>query len=186
MEYKIIEEAVRDILIEGIGEENVDHEAQLNTPDRVARAYKELFSGYTADIPAILSRTFEDAHDEMVIVRGIPMYSMCEHHMLPFIGTVHIGYVPDGKILGISKLARLVDAYARRLQLQERLTSQIADSIMEYVEPQGVGVVISAEHTCMTMRGVNKPGTQTVTSAMRGLFKEDPKARTEFLDLIRG
>lgn len=185
MENEIIESAVRKILTEGIGSKNVDDEALENTPDRVARSYTELLSGYGADIPAILSRTFEADHEEMVIVKGIPMYSMCEHHMLPFIGEVHIGYIPNGKVLGISKLARLTEAYARRLQLQERLTSQIANSIMEYVEPKGVGVVIRAEHTCMTMRGVNKPGTKTVTSAMRGLFKEDPRARSEFLNLIK-
>lgn len=185
MENEVIEAAVQNILNHGIGFENVDSEALQNTPNRVARAYSELFSGYEADIPAILSRTFEDNHDEMVIVRGIPMYSMCEHHMLPFIGVVHIGYIPDGKILGISKLARLVEAFARRLQLQERLTSQIADSIMEFVGPQGVGVVVEAEHTCMTMRGVNKPGTKTVTSAMRGLLKEDSRSRAEFLELIK-
>ncbi len=186
MESELIESAIKDILINGIGEEYVDPEAVENTPDRVARAYSELFSGYDADIPAILSRTFEDDHDEMVIVTKIPVYSMCEHHMLPFIGYAHIGYVPNGKILGISKCARLVDAYARRLQLQERLTAQIADSMMKYVEPQGVAVVIKAEHTCMTMRGVNKPGTKTVTSAMRGLLKEDSKSRAEFLELIKG
>ena len=185
MENDKIETAVKHILNHGIGAENVDAEALENTPNRVARAYSELFAGYDADIPAILGRTFEDDHEEMVIVTGIPMYSMCEHHMLPFIGEVHIGYIPDGKILGISKLARLVDAYARRLQLQERLTSQIADSIMEHVEPQGVGVVVKAEHTCMTMRGVNKPGTKTVTSAMRGLLKEDSRSRAEFLNLIK-
>lgn len=180
-----IELAVSQVLKYGIGAQHVDPEALENTPNRVARAYHELFSGYAADETEILSRVFDDPHDEMVIVKHIPMYSMCEHHMLPFIGEVSIGYIPDGKILGISKLARLVEIYARRLQLQERLTAQVADSIMEHVVPQGVGVVVEAEHTCMTMRGVNKPGTMTVTSAMRGIFKEDAKTRAEFLGLIK-
>lgn len=177
--------AVSQMLKYGIGAQHVDPEALENTPDRVARAYHELFSGYTADETEILSRVFDDPHDEMVIVKDIPMYSMCEHHMLPFIGKVSIGYIPDGKILGISKLARLVEIYARRLQLQERLTAQVADAIMKHVEPQGVGIVVEAEHTCMTMRGVNKPGTMTVTSAMRGIFKESAKTRAEFLGLIK-
>ena len=180
-----IESAITHVLEHGIGEQHVDPEALENTPNRVARAYHELFSGYTADETEILSRVFDDPHDEMVIVKDIPMYSMCEHHMLPFIGKVSIGYIPDGKILGISKLARLVEIYARRLQLQERLTAQVADAIMKHVVPQGVGVVVEAEHTCMTMRGVNKPGTMTVTSAMRGIFKEDDKTRAEFLELIK-
>ena len=180
-----IEKAIAHVLEHGIGEQHVDPEALENTPNRVARAYHELFSGYTADETEILSRVFDDPHDEMVIVKDIPMYSMCEHHMLPFIGKVSIGYIPDGKILGISKLARLVEIYARRLQLQERLTAQVADAIMKHVEPQGVGIVVEAEHTCMTMRGVNKPGTMTVTSAMRGIFKEDAKTRAEFLGLIK-
>ena len=182
---EVIEEAVERILQYGIGKNNVDPEAMENTPNRVARAYHELFSGYDADVSKVLNRVFNDPHDEMVIVKDIPMYSMCEHHMLPFIGKVSIGYIPDGKILGISKLARLVEIYARRLQLQERLTAQIADSIMQHVMPQGVAVVVEAEHTCMTMRGVNKPGTMTVTSAMRGIFKDDAKTRAEFLGLIK-
>lgn len=181
----IIELMVSRILKHGIGEQHVDPEALKNTPNRVARAYHELFSGYDADVTKILSRVFDDPHDEMVIVKDIPMYSMCEHHMLPFIGKVSIGYIPNGKILGISKLARLVEIYARRLQLQERLTAQIADAIMEHVKPQGVAIVVEAEHTCMTMRGVDKPGTMTVTSAMRGIFKDDAKTRAEFLGLIK-
>ena len=181
-----IERAISHILSNGIGVSNVNDEVLSNTPDRVARAYAELFSGYGADVSKILGRVFDDHNDEMVIVKDIPMYSMCEHHMLPFIGVVHIGYIPDGKILGISKFARLVEVFARRLQLQERLTAQVADAIMEHVMPQGVAIVIRAEHTCMTMRGINKPGTQTVTSAMRGIFKEDAKTRAEFLGLIKG
>ena len=185
MEFDLIEHCVDQILKLGIGEKYIDPEAVENTPDRVARAYSELFAGYQGDPAEILSRVFEDPHDEMVIVAGIPMFSMCEHHMLPFIGEVHIGYIPDGYLLGISKMARLVEIYARRLQLQERLTSQIADSIMKHVKPKGVAVVVNAEHTCMTMRGVNKPGARTTTSAMRGLFKEDAKSRSEFLELIK-
>lgn len=180
-----IEMAISRVLKYGIGSRNVDPEALENTPNRVARAYHELFSGYDADVTEVLSRVFDDPHDEMVIVKDIPMYSMCEHHMLPFIGTVSIGYIPDGKILGLSKLARLVEIYARRLQLQERLTAQIADAIMKHVCPQGVGVVVNAEHTCMTMRGINKPGATTTTSAMRGIFKDDAKTRSEFLGLIK-
>ena len=185
MEPDLIEHCVDQILKLGIGEKYIDSEAVKNTPDRVARAYGELFAGYQGDPAKVLSRVFKDPHDEMVIVSGIPMFSMCEHHMLPFIGEVHIGYIPDGYLLGISKMARLVEIFARRLQLQERLTSQIADSIMEHVKPKGVAVVVSAEHTCMTMRGVNKPGARTTTSAMRGLFKEDAKSRAEFLELIK-
>ncbi len=182
----VVAEATAYALKEGIGEENIDPEAMKNTPDRVARAYAELFAGYEQDPIGILSRVFEDPYDEMVIVKDIPMYSMCEHHMLPFIGFVSIGYIPDGQLLGISKFARLVEIYARRLQLQERLTAQIANALMEHVKPLGVGVVVQAEHTCMTMRGINKPGTQTSTSAMRGIFKEDAKTRSEFLRLIEG
>ena len=156
-----------------------------NTPNRVRRAMDELYCGYDDDPGEILSRTFESISDEMVIVRGIPLYSMCEHHMLPFIGKAHVGYIPNGRIVGISKIPRLIECFSRRLQLQERVTSQVADSFMEFVQPRGVGVIIVAEHTCMTMRGVNKPGTKTITSAMRGLFKDDDKTRNEFLELIR-
>jgi len=179
-----VNKAINIALVEGIGAEHIDPEALENTPDRVARAYGELFGGYDQDPAEILSRTFEDSYDEMVIVSPIKFNSMCEHHMLPFVGEAHIGYIPDGKLLGISKLARLTDMYAHRLQLQERLTSQIADSIMTFVEPLGVAVVIRAEHTCMTMRGVNKPGAKTITSVMRGIFKDDAKTRDEFLKLI--
>ena len=185
VESDLIKHCIDQILRLGIGEKYVDPECLENTPDRVARAYEELFIGYRGDPAEILSRVFKDSHDEMVIVSGIPMFSMCEHHMLPFIGEVHVGYIPDGYLLGISKIARLVEIFARRMQLQERLTSQIANSIMEHVKPKGVAVVVSAEHTCMTMRGVNKPGARTTTSAMRGLFKDDAKSRAEFLELIK-
>jgi GTP cyclohydrolase IA len=167
-----------------IGGSEVDPEAIQNTPGRVARAMMELYSGYECSPEDILSRTFTSVSDEMIVVKDIPLYSMCEHHLLPFIGIAHVGYIPDGKILGISKIARLVECFSRRMQIQERLTTQVADALMNHLGPRGVGVIIEAEHTCMTMRGVNKPGTRTVTSAMRGLFKEDPKTRAEFLRLI--
>jgi GTP cyclohydrolase I len=163
----------------------IDQEARLNTPARVSDAMDELYCGYECDPAEILSRTFESVSDEMVIVRGIPLYSMCEHHMLPFIGKAHVGYIPEGRIVGISKIPRLIECYARRLQLQERLTSDIANAFMEHIKPRGVGVIIVAEHTCMTMRGINKPGTKTITSAMRGMFKDDEKTRNEFLELIK-
>lgn len=162
----------------------IDPEVIANTPGRVARAMGELYRGYQCDPAKILERTFEVDHDEMVIVANIPLYSMCEHHMLPFFGVAHVGYIPNGRLVGISKIARLVECYARRLQLQERLTSEMANSIMIHLAPKGVGVVIVAEHTCMTMRGVSKPGTKTITSAMRGLFKDDDRTRQEFLKLI--
>jgi GTP cyclohydrolase I len=145
---------------------------------------RELYRGYEQSPSTILGRAFKSGSDEMVVVGHVPFFSMCEHHMLPIIGTAHVGYIPDGKILGISKIPRLIECYARRLQLQERMTSDIADAFMEHVKPRGVGVILAAEHTCMTMRGVNKPGSKTVTSAMRGLFKDDPKTRAEFLRLI--
>lgn len=155
-----------------------------NTPARVERALDELLSGYDLDPEAILARTFETDCDDMVVVANIPVCSMCEHHMMPFIGHAHVGYIPDGRLLGVSKVARLVECYSRRLQLQERITSQVADAIMSHLAPKGVGVVIATEHTCMTTRGVNRPGTRTVTSATRGLFRDDEKTRAEFMSLI--
>lgn len=155
-----------------------------NTPRRVARALTETLSGWRQDPEEILSRTFSTDRDDMVVVTSIPVCSMCEHHMMPFTGYAHVGYIPDGKLLGVSKVARLVECYARRLQLQERLTAQVADAIMSHLEPKGVGVIIVAEHTCMTTRGVNRPGTKTVTSAMRGLFRDDEKTRAEFTALL--
>lgn len=180
-----IMDAVADLL-EAI-EENPQREGLVETPARVAKAYDKFFGGYYMDPYTILGRVFEDdPHQEIVIVRNIQFYSHCEHHMVPFFGKAHVAYIPNGKIVGISKLARLVECFARRLQVQERLTSQIADTIADVLEPLGVMVVMEAEHMCMTSRGIEKPGTTTVTSAVRGVFKEKPEARAEALSLIKG
>ncbi len=179
-----IEKAVREILI-AIGEDP-DRDGLVNTPSRVARMYEEIIGGFHEDPDEHLHVTFEANHDEMVMVRDIPLYSMCEHHMAPFLGKAHVAYIPgkQGRITGLSKLARLVDAYAKRLQVQERLTVQIADEIERTLEPRGVLVVIEAEHLCMSMRGVRKAGSTTVTSAVRGLFRENVATRAEALDFI--
>ena len=178
-----IEAAVVEIL-EAIGE-NPRRDGLLKTPSRVARMYAEVFSGLREDPVHHLEVQFEADHDEMVLVRDIPFYSMCEHHLLPFVGKAHVAYVPgeSGKITGLSKLARLVEAYARRPQVQERLTSQVADKLVQVLEPRGALVVIEAEHQCMSMRGVQKPGTLTITSAVRGLFLSEA-TRSEALQLI--
>ncbi len=178
-----IQRAVREI-IEAIGEDP-EREGLRDTPRRIANMYAEIFSGINCDPASVLQVTFEEDHQEMVILRDIPFYSMCEHHFLPFHGVAHVGYIPRGRILGISKIARVVELLARRPQLQERLTGQIADALMQSVEPQGVAVVIEAEHLCMTMRGIKKPGSTVVTSANRGIFREKPVTRDEFLSLIR-
>jgi GTP cyclohydrolase I len=178
-----IEQAVRMIL-EAIGE-NPEREGLLNTPKRVASMYEEIFSGLEEDPRQQLQVSFTEYHDELVLVKDIPIYSMCEHHLLPFYGTAHIAYIPKGgKVIGISKLARVAEVYCKRPQLQERLTSQIADCINDTLNPWGVGVVISAEHMCMTMRGVRKPGSVTVTSAVRGVFESKASTRAEFYSLI--
>ncbi|CFX93813.1 GTP cyclohydrolase I [Syntrophomonas zehnderi OL-4] len=178
-----IEAAFKQIL-EAIGEDP-QREGVVNTPARVARMYDELFWGMKVDPRKYLDVSFTEYHDELVLVKDIPIYSMCEHHFLPFYGVAHIAYIPKGgKVVGISKLARVAEAYARRPQLQERLTSQIADCIYETLEPMGVGVVIQAEHMCMTMRGIKKPGSLTVTSAVRGIFETRPQTRAELLTLI--
>jgi len=178
-----IRKAVRDIL-EAIGE-NPDREGLLETPDRVARMYEEIFAGLNTDVNDVIKIFKEDEHQEMVLVKDIPLYSMCEHHLLPFIGVAHVAYLPrKGNILGLSKLARIVDILAKKPQLQERLTSEIADTIMNAVNPLGVAVVVEAEHLCMTMRGIKKPGAKTVTSAVRGTFKTDEKTRAEIMALI--
>ena len=174
--------AVREILL-AIGEDP-EREGLLDTPKRVADMYEEIFSGLSRDARSVLAVGFEEDHQEMVILKDIPFYSMCEHHLLPFHGRVHIGYIPSGRVVGISKLARVVEVMARRPQLQERLTGQVADVIMAHVKPQGVGVVIEAEHLCMTMRGVRKPGSAVVTSANRGTFRTRHETRAEFLSLI--
>ncbi len=179
-----VRRAVREIL-EAIGE-NPEREGLVNTPDRVARMYEEIFSGIHDDPAKHLVIQFtEDQHDEMVIVRDIPFASMCEHHMMPFIGKAHVAYIPkDGRITGLSKIARVVEGYSHRLQLQERLTTEIADAIMEVLQPQGALVIIEAEHMCMSIRGVKKPGSLTVTSAVRGIFHKNV-TRSEALELIK-
>jgi len=181
-----ISRAVREILL-AIGEDP-DRDGLQNTPERVARMYAEVFSGLREQPDQHLQVMFEANHDEMVMVRDISMTSMCEHHLVPFIGSAHVAYIPnrDGRVTGLSKLARLVDAYARRPQVQERLTSQIADEIERVLQPRGVLVVIEAEHLCMSMRGVRKPGASTVTSAVRGLFRDNTATRFEAMRLIDG
>jgi GTP cyclohydrolase I len=180
-----IEKAVREILL-AIGEDP-DRDGLLDTPARVARMYAEVCGGLHEDPDQHLHVTFDACHDEMVMVRDIPLYSLCEHHLVPFLGKAHVAYIPgdDGRITGLSKLARLVDAYAKRPQVQERLTSQVADEIERTLGPRGVLVVIEAEHLCMSMRGVRKPGSSTVTSAVRGLFRENVATRAEAMDFIR-
>ena len=177
------ERLLRD-LITAIGEDP-DREGLRDTPRRIAAMYRELFDGLQQDPVAVLSVGFEEGHDEMVILREIPFYSMCEHHFMPFHGEAHVGYLPDGRVVGLSKIARAVDIFARRPQVQERLTGQIANCIEDVLGAKGVGVVIEAEHLCMTARGVRKPGSKMVTSAMRGKFREDSNTRQEFLELIR-
>lgn len=179
-----IARAVREI-IEAIGE-NPGREGLLETPERIGRLYAELFSGLAQDPLDVLRRSFDEEHKEMVILKDIPFYSLCEHHFLPFHGSAHVGYVPEGRIVGVSKLARVVDILARRPQLQERLTSQVADAIMEGLHPDGVAIVIEAEHLCMTMRGVQKPGARMITSAIRGGFRRRGVTRSEFLSLVQG
>jgi GTP cyclohydrolase I len=179
-----VEKAVREILI-GIGEDP-DRDGLLRTPRRVAEMYAEICSGLHEDPSRHLVVTFEANHDEMVLVRDIALYSICEHHLAPFHGRAHVAYIPgdDGRITGLSKLARLVDGFAKRPQVQERLTSQIADAIVEVLQPRGAFVMIEAEHLCMSMRGVRKPGTLTLTSAVRGLFKDSAATRAEVMSLI--
>ncbi|GLX95232.1 GTP cyclohydrolase I FolE [Herbidospora sp. NEAU-GS84] len=181
-----IEAAVREILI-AIGEDP-GREGLVETPARVARAYAEQFAGLGQKPEDVLTTVFDADHDEMVLVRDIEIYSTCEHHLVPFHGVAHIGYIPNdkGQVTGLSKLARLADLYARRPQVQERLTSQVADALMEVLKPRGAIVVIEAEHMCMTMRGVRKPGAKTITSAVRGIFREDDKTRAEAMSLIIG
>jgi GTP cyclohydrolase I len=181
-----IEKAVREIL-EAIGEDP-DRDGLVDTPARVARMYAEIFGGLREDPASYLTTTFEADHDEMVMVRDIPMYSACEHHLLPWVGRAHVAYIPndDGRVTGLSKLARLVDGFAKRPQVQERLTSQIADTLDETLRPKGCMVVIEAEHLCMTMRGIRKPGSTTVTSAVRGLFRRSDATRQEAMRFLHG
>ena len=174
-------------LLEAVGEDPRRDGLQA-TPRRVAAMFEELFAGNDGDPGRHLTVTFAAEHDEMVMVRDISFASLCEHHMIPFIGKVHLGYIPgdDGRITGLSKLARLVDAYARRLQVQERMTTQIADTLEKVLEPRGALVVVEAEHLCMSMRGVRKPGTLWITSAVRGLFRDDPRTRAEAMEFVHG
>lgn len=179
------EEAV-ERLLEAIGEDP-GRDGLKETPRRVAAMYREIFAGMRQDPEAVLDVTFEAGHSEMVMVRDMPLYSMCEHHLVPWVGKAHVAYIPgkDGRITGLSKLARLVEVFARRPQVQERLTTQIADTLEKVLRPRGVFVVIEAEHLCMTMRGVRAPGSVTVTSAVRGVFKSDARTRAEAMSLIR-
>ncbi len=177
-------EAAFRLILEALGEDP-DREGLAQTPQRVARMYEEIFSGMNSNPQDYLNVSFTEFHDELILVKDIPIYSMCEHHFLPFYGMAHVAYIPKGgKVVGISKLARVVESYARRPQLQERLTSQIADCIYTTLQPFGVGVVIQAEHMCMTMRGIKKPGSQTVTSAVRGIFETRAETRSELFSLI--
>jgi len=186
VDTKRIEAAVLEILA-AVGEDP-RRDGLLMTPGRVARMYEELFTGFDENPADHLEVTFAADHDEMVMVRDIPFASLCEHHMVPFMGRAHVAYIPgsDGRITGLSKLARLVDGYAKRLQVQERMTSQIADTIEEALDPKGVLVVVEAEHLCMSMRGVKKSGTTTITSAVRGLFRSDTSTRFEAMQFVRG
>ncbi|MEU4672469.1 GTP cyclohydrolase I FolE [Amycolatopsis sp. NPDC023774] len=180
------ERAVRELLL-ACGEDP-HRDGLLDTPARVARAYREMFAGLYTDPDEVLAKTFDESHEELVLVTDIPMYSFCEHHLLPFHGVAHVGYIPnaDGKVTGLSKLARLVDLYAKRPQVQERLTSQVADALDRKLKPRGVIVVMEAEHLCMSMRGIRKPGSLTVTSAVRGLMRTSATSRAEAIELIKG
>ena len=179
-----ISRAVREILV-AVGEDP-DRDGLKATPDRVARMYAEIFVGLHEDPSQHLTVTFEAGHDEMVMVRDIPLFSLCEHHLVPFAGRAHVAYIPgeDGRITGLSKIARLVDGFSHRPQVQERLTTQVADALVQELQPSGVLVMVEAEHLCMSMRGVKKPGALTVTSAVRGLFKTNPATRSEAMSLI--
>ncbi|MCL4079411.1 MAG: GTP cyclohydrolase I FolE [Anaerosomatales bacterium] len=186
MDREKIERGVR-LILEGIGEDP-GREGLLETPRRVADMYEEIFAGIEQDPAEHFSVSFNEGHQEMVLVRDIPLYSMCEHHLVPFMGRAHVAYIPGkhGRICGLSKLARVVDVFARRPQVQERMTSQIADTLVEHLDPQGVLVVIEAEHLCMSMRGVRKPGAITTTSAVRGIFASNIATRAEAMSLIKG
>ena len=179
-----VKEAIK-LLIEAIGEDP-EREGLKETPDRIARAYKEIFAGIDQDPAEYLKKTFSVDHDDIVLEKDIQFYSMCEHHLLPFFGKAHVAYIPDGKVTGLSKLARTVEVYARRPQLQERMTEQIADAVMKNINAQGAMVIIEAEHTCMTMRGIKKPGSRTVTVTCRGRFKDDFRLRDEVYRMLGG
>lgn len=180
-------EAAIRVLIEWAGDDPM-REGLAETPARVAKAYRQLFAGYEEDPRAYLEKTFEEVggYDELIVLRDIRVVSFCEHHMLPFLGRAHVGYLPTDRVVGISKLARVVNAFARRLQIQEKLTAEIAEAIQDVLRPQGVGVMIEAEHTCMTMRGVDTPGSSLITSRLMGVIRDDPRTREEFLRIARG
>lgn len=182
MDHEKIQQAVK-LFLEGIGED-IEREGLADTPRRIAAMCEEIFSGYRDDESTHLKKTFQSGANDIVVEKDICFYSVCEHHLLPFFGKVHIGYIPNGRVAGLSKLARTVEVYARRAQIQEQLTSQIADAIMEHLEPKGVIVMIEAEHMCMTMRGIKKPGSETVTCATRGDFKKDASLQQMFMKMI--
>jgi GTP cyclohydrolase I len=184
LDHARIRKAVREILA-AVGE-NPDREGLLETPDRVARMYAEVFGGMREDPSVHLTKTFVQKHEDMVLVKDIEFSSMCEHHLLPFTGKVHVGYLPDGRVVGLSKLARVVDTMAKRPQVQEKMTEDLADLIMTHLKPRGVGVIVEASHSCMTIRGVKKPGAMTITSAMRGAFLTLPETRQELMSLVFG
>ena len=184
IDHEKVKEGVR-LLLEGIGED-VTREGLVETPDRIARMYEEIYGGMEEDASEHLKKRFHVDNDAMVLEKDITFYSVCEHHFLPFYGKVHIGYIPDGKVVGLSKLARTVEVFARRAQIQEQLTEQIADAVMQSLQPKGVMVMIEAEHMCMTMRGVQKPGTQTMTYALKGEFEKDKNLAQMFMQMIAG
>lgn len=177
-------EAAVKLLLEGIGED-VEREGLIETPERIARMYEEVCSGMDENAGEHLSKVFSVENNEMVLEKDITFYSLCEHHLMPFYGKAHVAYIPNGKVVGLSKLARTVEVYARRLQIQERMTGQIADAIMEYLAPQGVMVMLEAEHMCMTMRGVKKPGSKTVSIAAKGVFRENELLQNQFFQMLR-
>lgn len=182
VDQKKVEQAVR-LLLEGIGE-NPEREGLVDTPERIARMYAELVSGMEEDAKKHLSRTFTAENNEIVMEKEIPFYSICEHHMLPFFGKMHVAYIPDGKVVGLSKLARTVEVYARRLQIQEQMTAQVADALMKYLQPKGVMVMAEAEHMCMTMRGIKKPGSRTVSVVSRGEFEQNERLQNLFFQML--
>lgn len=183
VDHEKIKEGIR-LLLEGIGED-VSREGLIETPDRIARMYEEIYGGMEEDAAEHLSKVFSVCHNEMVLEKDIVFYSTCEHHLMPFYGKAHVAYIPDGKVVGLSKIARTVEAYAKRLQIQEQMTGQIADAIMDHLAPQGVMVMLEAEHMCMAMRGIKKPGSKTVTVAARGAFKEDTGLQEQFYKMLR-
>lgn len=181
--HEKVETAVR-LLLEGIGED-VNREGLIETPQRIARMYEEICRGMDEDAVEHLSKVFSVQNNEMVLEKNITFYSLCEHHLMPFYGKAHVAYIPNGKVVGLSKLARTVEVYARRLQIQEQMTGQVADAIMEHLAPQGVMVMVEAEHMCMTMRGVRKPGSKTVSIATRGIFKDNEILQNQFFQMLR-